>query len=231
MCSDFLLYVVIRRERHEGAHVATCQAGVTSVCVRSKNNDVHTQLQPLKRGFMSKTAFFQLKSWARFILPSRYVAPYHATPEPVVRRMLQLARVSATDTVYDIGCGDARLLIAAAKRGARGVGFELHGSLVQEARQEVEKAGVGHLVKVFQEDATKASLKEATVITLYLSDSGNTHVINNLKQQIQQQTRVVSFAFPIQGYLPDKTDKIHGIDIYLYNNIGLLPPVISSLTQ
>jgi len=222
MCSDFLLYVVIRRERHEGAHVATCQAGVTSVPY------VHSRLQPLKRGFMSKTAFFQLKSWARFILPSRYVAPYHATPEPVVRRMLQLARVSATDTVYDIGCGDARLLIAAAERGARGVGFELHGSLVQEARQEVEKAGVGHLVKVFQEDATKASLKEATVITLYLSDSGNTHVINNLKQQIQQQTRVVSFAFPIQ---PDKTDKIHGIDIYLYNNIGLLPPVISSLTQ
>jgi len=222
MCSDFLLYVVIRRERHEGAHVATCQAGVTSVPY------VHSRLQPLKRGFMSKTAFFQLKSWARFILPSRYVAPYHATPEPVVRRMLQLARVSATDTVYDIGCGDARLLIAAAERGARGVGFELHGSLVQEARQEVEKAGVGHLVKVFQEDATKASLKEATVITLYLSDSGNTHVINNLKQQIQQQTRVVSFAFPIQ---PDKTDKIQGIDIYLYNNIGLLPPVISSLTQ
>ena len=179
---------------------------------------------------MSKTALFQLKSWARFILPSRYVAPYHATPEPVVRRMLQLARVSATDTVYDIGCGDARLLIAAAARGARGVGFELHGSLVQEARQEVEKAGVGHLVKVFQEDATKASVKEATVFTLYLSDSGNTHVINTLKQQIQQQTRVVSFAFPIQGYLPDKTDKIHGIGIYLYNNIGLLPPVISSLT-
>ncbi|KAL0021475.1 hypothetical protein WJX79_007904 [Trebouxia sp. C0005] len=103
--------------------------------------------------------------------------------------------------------------------------------LGQEARQEVEKAGVGHLVKVFQEDATKASVKEATVITLYLSESGNTHVINSLKQQIQQQTRVVSFAFPIQGYLPDKTDKVHGIGIYLYHNIGLLPPVIPSLTQ
>lgn len=102
--------------------------------------------------------------------------------------------------------------------------------LGQEARQEIEKAGLGHLVKVFQEDATKASVKEATVITLYLSDSGNTHVINSLKKQIQQQTRVVSFAFPIQGYLPDKTDKVHGIGIYLYNNIGLLLPVISSLT-
>ena len=168
---------------------------------------------------MSKTALFQLKSWARFILPSRYVAPYHATPEPVVRRMLQLARVSATDTVYDIGCGDARLLIAAAARGARGVGFELHGSLVQEARQEVEKAGVGHLVKVFQEDATKASVKEATVITLYLSDSGNTHMINTLKQQIQQQTRVVSFAFPIQGYCLIRQTKFMGL-AYTYTTIS-----------
>lgn len=52
---------------------------------------------------MSKSVVFQLKSWARFLLPSRYVAPYHATPEPVVRRMLQLAKVSAADTVYDIG--------------------------------------------------------------------------------------------------------------------------------
>lgn len=173
---------------------------------------------------MSKTALFQLKSWARFILPSCYVAPYHATPEPVVRRMLQLAKVSAADTVYDIGCGDGRLLIAAAEKGAKGVGFELHRSLVQEARQEIERAGVTHLVKVYQEDATKASVREATVVTLYLSDSGNTHMVNSLKQQMQQQARVVSFAFPIEGYAPDKTDKIHGIGIYLYTNIGLLLP-------
>ncbi len=175
---------------------------------------------------MSKTAFFQLKSWARFILPSRYVAPYHATPEPVVRKMLQLAKVSDTDTVYDIGCGDARLLIAAAQKGAKGVGFELHTSLVQEARQEIERAGVGHLVKIFQQDAAQASVKEATVITLYLSDSGNTHMVNSLKKQMQQQARVVSFAFPIQGYLPDKTDKVHGIKIYLYKNIGHWVPTV-----
>ena len=171
---------------------------------------------------MSKTALFQLKSWARFILPSRYVAPYHATPEPVVRRMLQLANVSATDTVYDIGCGDARLLIAAAQKGAKGVGFELHSGLAEEARQEIEKAGVSDLVKVFKQDAAKASVKGATVITLYLSDSGNTHMVNALKLQLKPEARLVSFAFPIHGYKPNKIDKVHGINIYLYTDIGQL---------
>ena len=173
---------------------------------------------------MSKSPLFQLRSWARFILPSRYIAPYHATPEPVVRRMLQLAKVSATDTVYDIGCGDARLLIAAAKLGAKGVGFELHKGLVSEARQDVEKAGVSDLVKVVQQDAAQAAVKDATVITLYLSDSGNTHMINSLKHQIQKQARVVSFAFPIEGQQSSKTDKVHGIDIHLYTNIGQADP-------
>lgn len=169
---------------------------------------------------MSKSALFQLTSWLRFILPSRYVAPYHATPEAVVRRMLQLAKVNNTDMVYDIGCGDARLLIAAAKLGAKGVGFELHKGLAREARQQVDRAGVGHLVQIFQQDAIRASVSNASVITLYLSDSGNTHVLNALKHQIQQTARVVSFAFPVKGCIPQKVDKVHGINIYLYRNVG-----------
>ena len=170
---------------------------------------------------MSKGALFQLKSWARFLLPSRYIAPYHATPEPVVRRMLQLGSVTAADVVYDIGCGDGRLLIAAAKLGARGVGFELHNGLVQEAREAVHRAGVSGLVKIVEQDAAQAAVQEATVVTLYLSDSGNTHMINSLKPRMQKQTRVVSFAFPIEGHEPVRTDKVHGIDIHVYTNIGL----------
>ena len=171
---------------------------------------------------MSKGVWFQLQSWARFILPSRYVAPYHATPAPVVQRMLQLAKVSSEDTVYDIGCGDARLLIAAAHRGAKGVGFELHSDLVQEARSEVQRAGVEQLVQIYQEDALVAAVHAATVMTLYLSIRGNTDVVNSLKGKLSNKTRVVSFAFPIQGYQPAKTDKVHGIDLYLYTNIGQL---------
>ena len=171
---------------------------------------------------MSKGVWFQVQSWARFLLPSRYVAPYHATPAPVVHKMLQLAQVSAEDTVVDIGCGDARLLIAAAQRGAKGVGFELQSDLVQEARQEVRKAGVEQLVQVFEQDALAASVQEATVLTLYLSVKGNSDVINSLRSKMTQQTRVVSFAFPIEGYQPAKTDKVHGIDIYLYTGIGQL---------
>lgn len=171
---------------------------------------------------MSKGAWFQLRSWGRFLLPSRYIAPYHATPAPVVQKMLQLARVTAEDTVYDIGCGDARLLIAAAQRGARGVGFELQRGLVQEAEQAVQAAGVEKLVQVYEQDALVASVQEATVITLYLSVRGNTHVINSLKSKMQRGTRVVSFAFPIEGYKPAKTGRVHGIDIYLYTNVGQL---------
>lgn len=170
---------------------------------------------------MSKSALFQLRSWARFIFPSRYVAPYHATPEAVVRKMLHLAKVTPTDVVYDIGCGDGRLLIAAAKLGAKGVGFELHTSLVEEARLEVSRAGLDHLVQIHQQDAAKASVREATVLTLYLSDSGNMRMIEALKHQMQQKARVVSFAFPVHGYVPSKTDKVHGISIYLYTDIGL----------
>lgn len=122
-------------------------------------------------------------------------------------------------TTY-IGCGDARLLIAAARLGAKGVGFELHSELVLDAKQEVEKAGYSNLVKVLQQDAAQASVREATVMTLYLSDSGNTHIINSLKHQIQKQARVVSFAFRIKGHKPCKTEKVHGIEIHLYTRIG-----------
>lgn len=119
-----------------------------------------------------------------------------------------------------IGCGDARLLIAAAKLGARGVGFELHSELVHEARQEVHRAGYSDLVKVVQQDAAQALVGEVTVMMLYLSNSGNTHMINNLKHQMPKQARVVSFAFPIDGYKPCKSEKVHGIEIHLYTKIG-----------
>ena len=119
-----------------------------------------------------------------------------------------------------IGCGDGRLLIAAARLGAKGVGFELHSELVLEARHAVEAAGYSDSVQVVQQDAAQASIHEATVLTLYLSDSGNTHVINSLKHKMRKQARVVSFAFPIEGHEPCKTDKVHGIDIHLYTKIG-----------
>lgn len=119
-----------------------------------------------------------------------------------------------------IGCGDARLLIAAAKLGAKGVGFELHSELVHEARQEVKRAGHKDLVKIVQQDAAQASVGEATVMMLYLSESGNTHMINNLKHRMPKRARVVSFAFPIEGYKPCKTEKVHGIEIHLYTKIG-----------
>lgn len=104
--------------------------------------------------------------------------------------------------------------------GAKGVGFELHSELVHEARQEVQKAGHDDLVKIVQQDAVQASVGEATVVMLYLSEIGNIHMINNLKHQMPKRARVVSFAFPIEGYTPCKTEKVHGIEIHLYTKIG-----------
>ena len=92
------------------------------------------------------------------------------TSAPAIDAMLKLAKVRSTDVVYDLGCGDGRILIAAAKRsGARGVGFDINPALLATARENAKKAGVAHLVRFEQGDLFKADLREATVVTLYLT--------------------------------------------------------------
>jgi protein-L-isoaspartate O-methyltransferase len=136
------------------------------------------------------------------------IAPYATTPEDVVDRMLALAGVTASDVVYDLGSGDGRIPIAAARRyGARGVGIEIDARLVEEARANAKAAGVAHLVEFRLEDALTADVSKATVVTLYILASGNARLRPSLTRQLAPGARIVSHAFSMgASWPPDKVD-------------------------
>ena len=129
------------------------------------------------------------------------LAPYVPTPAPVVDKMLELARVSPADTVYDIGCGDGRIVITAArKRGASGVGIDIDADRIQESRRNARAAGVEQKLKFITMDATKANISAATVVTLYLLPESNALLRPNLDRQLRPGTRVVSHNYAISGW-------------------------------
>jgi SAM-dependent methyltransferase len=127
---------------------------------------------------------------------------YVATPEPVIEKMLELAEVEADDVVYDLGCGDGRIVIAAARRfGARAWGFDIDPVRVAEARANAEAAGVSHLVTIEQRDIFTLDLSPASVVTLYLLPELNVRLIPQL-QQLAPGSRIVSHDFDMQGVAP-----------------------------
>jgi SAM-dependent methyltransferase len=134
---------------------------------------------------------------------SEHLAPFDPTPQEVVERMLELAGVTKSDTVYDLGAGDGRIVIAAAKKyGAKAVGFEIDPGLVKLARENVRKAGVEKLVEIRQEDFMTADLSAASVVTLYLSFDGNIRVRPLLMRQLEPGARVVSYHFDMGDWQP-----------------------------
>jgi SAM-dependent methyltransferase len=131
------------------------------------------------------------------------LAPFDPTPEEVVERMLVLADIRTDDVLYDLGSGDGRLLIAAAKRyGVRGVGFEIEPGLVKLARENARREGVEKLVEIRQQDFLSADLSPASVVTLYLSDDGNLAVREQLQRQLKPGARVVSYTFDMGDWPP-----------------------------
>jgi SAM-dependent methyltransferase len=149
------------------------------------------------------------------------LAPYIATPEDVVERMLLLAGVGRGDVVYDLGCGDGRIPIAAAKKyGARGVGLDLDPQLVARARENAKAAGVDSLVDFRVENVLTADVSAATVVTLYLLSSSNERLRPLLLRQLKPGARVVSHAFSMGRDWPaDKVDQFvsaRGDDVTLY---------------
>jgi SAM-dependent methyltransferase len=128
---------------------------------------------------------------------------YVPTPHKVVREMLRLARVTKTDVVYDLGCGDGRIVIAAAKAaGARAYGFELDPYMAEEAALNVTKEKVGHLVTIEERDIFGLDLSSASVVTLYLLPELNVKLLPQLGR-LKPGARVVSHDFGIEGYRPD----------------------------
>lgn len=121
---------------------------------------------------------------------------YVPTPQPVVEAMLRLAEVKRTDVVYDLGSGDGRIVIAAAKlHGARGVGVEIDPALIKKARANAAAAGVADRVRFVAQDLFKTDLRPATVVTLYLLQSLNERLRPKLVRELRPGTRVVSHVF------------------------------------
>jgi len=121
--------------------------------------------------------------------------------------MLALAGVKKGDVVYDLGAGDGRMVIAAAKKyGVKAVGFEIDPGLVKLARENVRKQGVEKLVEIRQQDFMKANLSPATIVTLYLSYDGNLAVRSRLMDQLRPGARVVSYTFDMGDWAPKITE-------------------------
>src|SRR6266404_2646771 len=139
--------------------------------------------------------------------------PYVPTTEEAVEAMLQLAHVKETDIVYDLGCGDGRIVIAAAKKfGAHGVGIDINPLRINEAKKKAQKAGVENLVRFEENDLFKADIHEATVVTLFLLSSINLKLRPKLLADLKPGTRVVSNTFDMGDWKPEKEQTLSGDD-------------------
>lgn len=135
--------------------------------------------------------------------------------------MLEIARLKSGETIYDLGCGDGRILFAAARTfGAKGVGVELSDVLVKRTRQQVELLGLEDQVKILQGDMLQVSVSEANVVALYLLTEANDQLRPKLERELKPGARVVSLEFKIRGWKPARVEKIeahrHPYTIYLY---------------
>ena len=162
--------------------------------------------------------------------PGESLAPYVPTPYDVVNRMLELAGVTRDDVVYDLGCGDGRIVITAAERfGARGVGIDYDPERIAEANANAARRGVQDLVTFIQQDAMEADVSEATVVTLYLLSSSNRRLRPILTRQLRPGARIVSHAFRMGDWRPDVTqefDDERGTSrtLYLWRADGVVRP-------
>jgi SAM-dependent methyltransferase len=141
---------------------------------------------------------------------------YVPTPTPVVTAMLRMARVGPADTVYDLGSGDGRIAIAAARRfGARAIGFDLDPTRVAEARANAARQRVTDKVSFVQGDLFEQDLTPATVITLYLLPRLNLRLRPTL-QSLRPGTRIVSHGFDMGDWTPDRTETVADRPIHLW---------------
>ena len=141
-----------------------------------------------------------------------------ASPESVVDGMLELAHVTAADVVYDLGSGDGRIPITAAKKyGARGVGIEIDPMRIRESNDNLRKAGVGDRVLFLNQDLFEANISEATVVTLFLLPRLNLQLMPKLKRELRPGARVVSHQFTMgDDWPPEQSQDVGGLMIYLW---------------
>lgn len=142
---------------------------------------------------------------------------YVPTPEAVVEAMLQVANVGKNDIVHDLGCGDGRIPVTAAKKyGARGVGIDIDPQRIKEANENVAKNNVGDRVRIVQGDLFEQDLSQATVVTLYLLPSLNVKLMPKLMKELKPGTRIVSHAFDMGDWKPEKELDVEGRKVYYW---------------
>lgn len=154
--------------------------------------------------------------------------PFAPTEERIVREMLELSEVGKNDRLYDLGCGDGRIIVTAARDyGARGVGIELDGLRLEQARQNAKWNGVRHMLTLIEDDLLAADISEATVVALYLLPAFNLELRPRLLNELQPGTRIVSHAFDMGDWQPDEVVACHGTQLFLW----IVPAAIAGTWQ
>lgn len=190
------------------------------------NTEVNYSLYPGKAYSFRYDSYGQIDIWvgAHGREDAVDLAPYVPTPEVVVARMLEMAKVGKDSVVFDIGCGDGRFVIAAAQRyGARGVGIDIDPQRIRECRANAKTAAVEDRIKFRQEDATKVDISEATVLTIYLLPESNELLRPKFEKELKDGVLVVSHNYEIPGWkdkeigsdtVTDPDGKEHSIFLY-----------------
>ncbi|BDB97402.1 50S ribosomal protein L11 methyltransferase [Saccharolobus caldissimus] len=148
--------------------------------------------------------------------------PYVPTPEKVVRKMLELAKVGPDDVVYDLGCGDGRIIISAVKdfSAKKAVGIEINDERIREALSNIEKNGVVGRATVIKGNFFEVDISEATVVTMFLLTNVNEMLKPKLEKELKPGTRVVSHEFEMRGWIPKEVIKVEDGNmnhtVYLY---------------
>ncbi len=150
--------------------------------------------------------------------------PFVPTTEPAVLAMMKLGNVTKTDVLYDLGCGDGRIVIAAARLGARAVGIDINPVRIAEARENARKAGVENLVRFEENDLFEADIHEATIVTLFLLPNINLKLKPKLMKDLRPGTRIVSNTFDMGDWKAEKETTLeddNGEDTYLSHRFYL----------
>ncbi|MBM3291763.1 methyltransferase domain-containing protein [Candidatus Bathyarchaeota archaeon] len=131
------------------------------------------------------------------------LAPYVPTPQPVVRNMLQIAEISSNDIVYDLGCGDGRIIFTAVEifNAKKAVGFEINPYMIEGIEKKIIEKGLQDKIFIFRKNFMDVDLSEASVVTLYLTSSGNMKLKPKLEVELKSGSRVISYDFPITGWV------------------------------
>jgi SAM-dependent methyltransferase len=176
-------------------------------------------MEQFRRGFWAMVSFTGLAGLLVTSCNLNRLPDVHfqTTPQKVVEEMLEMAKVTKDDTVYDLGCGDGRFVITAAKKyGARGVGIDIDPKRVQESHQKAIEAGVTDRVRFIEDDLFTTHINEATVITLYLLQELNLKLRPKLLRELKPGSRIVSYVYDMGDWKPDTMRPLGNSTFYYY---------------